>query len=374
MKFRQYLHFPKGNGSSAVAINLDRNSKLLEGIWSIGDPSSSIYLDGTFPVFGAHPLSSGQRFKDMTKDQFNYYRQLVGDGVRGSVADYSFALVHHGFVLADVLADQISTVSYLHGTEMLALQGGLPDYIADSIHLGVRKSDRILVMTNRQKLMAEDVFVNDLREDVKVVSGGFETRIYRPWDEKPNIFLNYGLNSNKKLLLFVGRLSKEKGIDLLLEMFEDMTFSKDKQLLVVGGGKDLEKYQEYVRNKGIDVNFVGQKPSLEVGYIMAAADVLIVPSTFESFGLVAIESIACGTPVVASNVGVLEDLISPGNGGFVFDRSGSNDIVIPRITDALDLALGLKRDSVLRYREDVIRKFSWEAVVEQLNDAIGKMK
>ena len=143
-----------------------------------------------------------------------------------------------------------------------------------------------------------------------------------------------GRDQCERIVLFVGRIEQIKGIDVLLRalgllFFRHPELRNDVCLLVVGGALDpgddapeTEKIQELRqlvhqhRMEG-NVSFVGSLDQHRLALYYAAADVCAVPSLTESFGLVALEAMACGTPVVGTRVGGLQKLIEDGESGLL---------------------------------------------------------
>ena len=126
-----------------------------------------------------------------------------------------------------------------------------------------------------------------------------------------------------KIILFVGRLEPLKGIDFLFKVVEALGADRRFKLFVVGGMSENDP--EVLRLKALSekmglsatVVFVNRVDRQELATYFSAADVCLVPSYYESFGLVALESMACGTPVIASRVGGLPSLIKHGKTGFL---------------------------------------------------------
>lgn len=125
------------------------------------------------------------------------------------------------------------------------------------------------------------------------------------------------------LLLFVGRIQPLKGVDVAVEALAELGMP-DARLLIVGGSSGLEgdgevrKIEKLIADRGLidQVTMVPPQPHHVLSTYYRAADVCLVPSRSESFGLVALEAAACGTPVVASDVGGLRTLIDHGRTGF----------------------------------------------------------
>ncbi len=139
------------------------------------------------------------------------------------------------------------------------------------------------------------------------------------------------------MLLFVGRIQPLKGLPLAVRVLAELE-DPDVTLVVVGGpsGADgeaeLAKTRALVEELGVEdrVRFFPPQPHADLADFYRAADVCIVPSRTESFGLVALEAAACGTPVVAASVGGLRSLVDDGDTGFLVE---SRDPVDYAVTD-----------------------------------------
>ena len=129
--------------------------------------------------------------------------------------------------------------------------------------------------------------------------------------------------ADKETILFVGRIEPIKGLNILLDALKTLSNSRDLQLLIVGGNlsgdKELTALRERAKNLGISelIDFRGSVEQSELKYYYSAADVFVLPSHYESFGLVALEAMACGTPVVASRVGGIPSFLDDGDTGYL---------------------------------------------------------
>ena len=151
---------------------------------------------------------------------------------------------------------------------------------------------------------------------------GVDLTKFRPLDQK-EVRKRLGLNG-EKILLYVGRVEPLKGLDLLVETAAQMEAGEQNvRMMVVGGGGPGEPETDRVRRlaeeRQVDglIDFVGRVNHDELPLYYNAADVCVVPSYYESFGLVALESMACGTPVVASRVGGLPTIVHHGHTGYL---------------------------------------------------------
>lgn len=150
---------------------------------------------------------------------------------------------------------------------------------------------------------------------------GIDTDLFRPRD-RDECRRQLGIELDRPVLLWVGRLEKLKGVDILIDAVAQLE-DPEVLLLVVGGdehGQELRReLEEQAREAGLEgsVRFTGAVPHEDLPTWYSAADVCAVPSYYESFGLVAVEAMACGTPVVASRVGGLVSTVTDGVNGYL---------------------------------------------------------
>jgi D-inositol-3-phosphate glycosyltransferase len=172
------------------------------------------------------------------------------------------------------------------------------------------------------------------------------------------------------LVLFVGRIQPLKGLDVAVEALRLLDVP-DARLLVVGGpsgprgAAEIERLHDAVVSAGLTdrVEFRPPVPHADTPMLYRAADLLVVPSRSESFGLVAAEAQACGLPVVAARVGGLEYAVADGESGFLvsgWDPAAYVEVFRRVLTDA-DLAARL-RSGAIEFSE----RFSWPATADRL--------
>jgi D-inositol-3-phosphate glycosyltransferase len=158
---------------------------------------------------------------------------------------------------------------------------------------------------------------------IRIIPCGVNLDLFRPIDQER---ARQRLNLNgEDVLLFVGRLVPIKGLDRLLMAISYLERKRPMKLLVIGGDDQNPIPRENLRNLtkelGISdhVTFFGFVDHEELPWFYSVADVCVIPSFHESFGLVALESLACGTPVIATKVGVMESVIRSSHNGYVVD-------------------------------------------------------
>ncbi|MDD5338731.1 MAG: glycosyltransferase [Dehalococcoidales bacterium] len=221
---------------------------------------------------------------------------------------------------------------------------------------------RIIVATEQEK---DDLirYYDAAPDKIGVVPCGVNMELFSPSD-KAATRRQLGLN-DEKVLLFVGRIDPLKGIDNLIQ---SLPLLKEKYKLVVVGGdensrQEMEGLKSLASGLGIldKVDFCGSVKQEKLPLFYSAADVCVVPSYYESFGLVPLESLACGTPVVATAVGDLSNIIEPGiNGCIVADNSPQ------KLADAITMVLGNNNtESKLTIRASVNR-WAWSHIAEKI--------
>ena len=192
-------------------------------------------------------------------------------------------------------------------------------------------------------------------------------------DSKEEFKSKLGLND--KVILYVGILEQRKGIRFLLEAYYNAIEKlKNISILIVGGGSEESKLKEYCRQNGIldNVVFAGYKQPDELPRYYALSDLFVLPTLWDPFGLVVIEALACGLPVICSPyAGAAEDLIREGNNGYVVDPRDIEklaDILSKVLTDE-NLLQRLKQNAL-----ESVEDFTIERSAENFLRAIAVSK
>ena len=162
-------------------------------------------------------------------------------------------------------------------------------------------------------------------ERVAVVPLGVEHAFFAPGNQdaaRAAIGLGRG-----PVVTYVGRVQSLKGVDLALEMFAELRTENGVLLIVggasgTGGDKEVRKLNQRIKELDLEeqVRLIPPQPHHILSTYYRASDVVVVPSKSESFGLVALEAAACGTPVVAASVGGLNDLVLHGKTGYLVNK------------------------------------------------------
>jgi D-inositol-3-phosphate glycosyltransferase len=186
----------------------------------------------------------------------------------------------------------------------------------------IQRADGIIASTHEERMQMIRHY-GATTGHVRVIPCGVDLKLFVPQDQQ-YAREKLGLKRNQPVLLFVGRLDPFKGPDLLLRAATMM--DEKAQIVIVGGkstgDKEVKQLQELASQLKItkQVHFMGARPQHELPVIYSAADVTVIPSYHESFGLAAVESLACGTPVVATQAGGLKTVIRQDETGYLVPR------------------------------------------------------
>jgi len=228
---------------------------------------------------------------------------------------------------------------------------------------------RILAPTAREKnnLLT---YYKAPAEKVGVVPCGVNLDLFQPMD-RAAAKQHLGFDDNESIVLYVGRFDPIKGIGRLLEAAPHLRQHRRLRLVIVGGdGPDTAEYQNLQRlasKLGIQnmVTFVGRIEQKYLPPYYSAAEVLVVPSYYESFGLVGLESLACGTPVVATDVGAMRSILRDGETGQIVTHADPRSLA--QTIETFIAGSGSKKLSPAMIRASVL-KFGWSNVAAAVID------
>jgi D-inositol-3-phosphate glycosyltransferase len=202
---------------------------------------------------------------------------------------------------------------------------------------------------------------------VQVIPCGVDLQLFAPRNQRLARKC-LGLPMEQPTVLFAGRLDPFKGPDLLLQVAAMMKV--EAQIVIVGGNitgedKDLQKLRDLAQELHIDnrVHFLGAQPQQELSWFYSAADVTVVPSYHETFGLTAVEALACGTPVVATRAGGLTTVVQHDETGFLVARTPE---AFAEHIDTL-LCNPTLRYSMSMKSRDSVQLYSWHEVANKVN-------
>lgn len=193
-----------------------------------------------------------------------------------------------------------------------------PDRVAIEANI-ISLADAVVAFTTHEKEALVNYY-GATSDQVSVIPCGVDLELFKPIEQfEARSHLDFDA---RPIILFVGRIEPLKGVDLLCKTVAMMKDLGSPRVVVIGGEAErteMDRLYDLVQDLdvGSQVEFVGPVPHRELPLYYNAADVVAIPSYYESFGLVAVEALACGTPVIASRVGGLSDIVQSGQVGYL---------------------------------------------------------
>lgn len=230
----------------------------------------------------------------------------------------------------------------------------------------IASADQIVAFSPHERDAMARLYGGDVNR-IQLAPCGVDLGRFRPLDREESR-QRLGLNGDK-VLLYVGRIESLKGVELLVRTTAHLDTCEPVKVLVVGDDNGQDREVDRLRELaetlevGDSIDFVGRVAQDELPVYYSAADVCVVPSFYESFGLAALESMACGTPVVASRVGGLSTVVQHGSTGYLkawrCPEAFANSVEMLISSKSLQHSMGL---AARRRAEDM----SWDKVAEQI--------
>lgn len=236
----------------------------------------------------------------------------------------------------------------------------------------MRFADRIVAATPRDRQHMLDLYDAPANK-ISIIPAGVDLKLFHPLDiqDTKQYF------KDDHTVLFVGRIDPIKGIDtwfraMKLVVEQDPSLRGRLCVCLIGGDLDEEEPdEEFARLNALKdelgiadvVTFLGKRSQESLPYYYASADVIVMPSRYESFGMVALEAMACGTPVVASDVGGLSFIVRDGETGYLVPEGDARAMAdcLYRLLHDPDLRARLGKCGV-----QVAREYAWTRIADQI--------
>ncbi len=325
------------------------------------------------------------------RDLVHYIPEFV-EGVKAFAAEKGirYDLIHSHYWMSGIAAESLSDA--WGGTPIVQMFHTLgemknriaqteaerepPERIASEQRI-LNRADRIIVATLAEHSQLRFLYkVSDRK--LTVIPPGVDTCHFYPIpaDEAKQFI---GLKPEDRMVLYVGRIEPLKGVDTLIRAMSCLRVNelhRPVQLAIIGGEPDAspqEMSAEMARLQrlcdelcmGGMVVFLGKRGQDTLPYYYSAAELLVMPSRYESFGMVALEAMACGTPVIASDVGGLGFLVQDGETGFTVP-DGEPD----KLCDKLSLLLSDHelREKMGKCAKEAAQSYDWTKIATQIVD------
>jgi D-inositol-3-phosphate glycosyltransferase len=339
------------------------------------DPSLPDMVD-VEPGFRVVHIDAGP--VDLPKEDLPDVLELFGDGVAARMRSRGgYDAIHANYWLSGVVGHRLKhelslpLVSTFHTLARVKAETGddEPQRRIDAEMQVIACSDAILANCAAEVTQLVELYGADPSR-VEIVPPGVDHAFFSPGDRN-GARLALGLGDHP-VLLFAGRIQPLKGLTIAIAALAELDRKFDDAVLVVVGGPsgaegeaELIAARSLVNELGLGerVHFVPPQPHHLLSTYYRAADVCVVPSRSESFGLVALEAAACGTPVVAAAVGGLLTLVEDGVTGFLIETRNPSDYAAAISKLLGDERLSLKMDAAAA---DHARQYTWSTTAARL--------
>ena len=260
----------------------------------------------------------------------------------------------------------IPLISTIHATES-GRNSGIHDetqrYINDSEWMLTYESSEVIVNSNYMKNEVQRLFGLPY-DKINVIPNGVNLQLFSNVNIDYDFRRQYAMD-NEKIILYVGRLVYEKGIqNLITAMPKVLDRYHDSKLIICGRGGMIDELREQVKYLGIEnkVYFAGYCDSKKMQKMYKCADVAVFPSTYEPFGIVAIESMLSGTPTIVSDVGGLNEIIEHGVTGMKSYAGNANSIADSVLALLFDpkLCANISQNAIKKVREN----YNWSKITD----------
>lgn len=345
MKILLVNHFPlEGSGSGTytrnIAVHLTKLGHQVsvifpENISAFSSPDGirtrPVFFTGNetiegalpfnFPCFTTHPRSTFT-FHEMNGAQIMNYLSVFEREIKKEIEAFQPDIIHaqHIWLLSYV----VSKLGYpyvvtAHGTDLMGYRKS--EKFRNFADNAAANAGRVIVISEDIEKQVLDLFPV-CKGKTLLMKNGYDNTIFYPEEvEKRSVLESFGISQIPEfVVIFVGKLAYFKGVDVLCNGGKkyNQRLNDDVCTLIVGAGELLETLQSTVKSHNIqNIHFLGHQSQEVLRKLYNMADVSVVPSRREPFGLVAIEALACGTPVVATAEGGLAEIIKDDVGSLV---------------------------------------------------------
>jgi L-malate glycosyltransferase len=261
---------------------------------------------------------------------------------------------------------EIKIVTTLHGTDITVL--GYDATLTDAIKFGIEKSDVVTAVSSSLVDQTYELISPD--KQIETVYNFIDERIYHK-REVNHLRQEFGIKDEEKVIIHVSNFRPVKRVQDVVKAFAQISTELPSKLLLVGDGPEITKVCKLVRELNIEdkVLLLGKQENLDELY--SISDLMLLLSEKESFGLVALEAMACGVPCIGTNIGGIPEVISDGQNGYICNLGDIDEIAKKAIT--LLNNPGLHQNFSEKALDTVRNKFKAERIVEQYEQLYFKL-
>src|SRR3954469_13624089 len=318
--------YPTVGGSGVVATELGK---------MLAEKGHEIHFISSSLPFRLNKMYHNIHYHQVEVNQYSVFQYLQYDIALASkmaevpehekldILHVHYAIPH---AVCAILAKQMSSrdlkiVTTLHGTDITVL--GYDPSLTDAIKFGIEKSDIVTAVSSALVNQTYELINPD--KQIETVYNFIDERIYHKTTDT-SLKAQLQIRDEEKVVIHVSNFRPVKRVTDIIKTFAEISAVMPAKLLLVGDGPEMTIVCKLVKQLSLEerVIFLGKQENLEELY--SISDLMLLLSEKESFGLVALEAMACGVPCIGTNVGGIPEVITDGENGFICDLGDTDGI------------------------------------------------
>lgn len=304
-----------------------------------------------FPCFTTHPRST-QTYYDLKEEELQLYIETFKNALEEEIKDFKPDVIHAGhiWILPSIAAEyNIPLIITAHGTDLIGYKES--EKFRKYAEKAAKHADSIITISEENSELVKKYFPF-AKEKTQLIPNGYNSDVFYPENVNKEEFLKQlGINKNyKNIISFAGKFTYFKGIDTLLKAAQ-IYETEDTLTLLAGDGELFDEMNELAKKLKLkNVVFLRNRPHNTLRKLYSIADVSLIPSRNEAFGLVVIEALACGAPVIGTNSGGIPDIINK-EVGLLIEEDNYEELAT-KIKDILNKKINFNRNTCAKYAKE----------------------
>ncbi|MFD1065224.1 N-acetyl-alpha-D-glucosaminyl L-malate synthase BshA [Oceanobacillus locisalsi] len=219
-----------------------------------------------------------------------------------------------GILARDMAKHPVKIVTTLHGTDITVL--GIDNTLKPIIRHGIEQSDAVTTVSD--SLRKQTVDMVDIKKEMHVIYNFINENEYYPKKDE-ELRHQFQIKASDKILVHISNFRKVKRVQDIIDTFKIVNENIPSKLLLIGDGPEFADMAQHVHDLGLEteIQFLGKQNN--VSDIVAMADLMLLMSEKESFGLVLLEAMACGVPGIGTDVGGIPEVLTHGETGYIVE-------------------------------------------------------